>query len=364
MIDFDFISDERFQKILIRDYQEIEKCLESKSDKAVLILTGSIIESLLVEFFTSNIPIGTTEKKVLAMDLGPLIDLAFEEKLISESSKNLATVIRHYRNLIHPGREIRKNEKFDNDTAVVAFRLLRLISNEIRESYLKNAGHKAKDILNKLENDNLSHSIFDKLVEKLPKQERIKLYEALINYDFEDRQFQTYLRNPKKYLAKLKPFITRTEIDKQLRNLVKSIETGEKWEVMIYYNLLFDDVHYLDDKNLELVTIYILSALKNEAESIFEMSNFEFYVDSSLFSTFGDHLKSKEVKQAFFDLIESIVKNYKQKNLVYFNAFEQMLNSLDEDRRGKVEAFVEYEISKYYSFDFLKEWNDGNYLPF
>ena len=284
-------TDERFRRILIRDYLEIEKCIEFKADKSIMILAGSIVESLLVEYFTSNLPAGKSERDILTMDLGPLIDLGYSQGLISDRSKEtLATVIRHFRNLIHPGREVRKNEKFDNDTAIVAYRLVKIITNEIRETYLRTSGHKATDIITKLENDSLSHSIFDKLIEKLPKSERTKLYEILINYDFKTNgQFQpTFLNKPKLYLSKLKPFITRNEIEKQLSSLVKCVETGERWEVIIYYELLNEDVHYLDDDKLELIMVYLLSALKDEAESN-KTSNFVCHVDAGLFSTFGGH---------------------------------------------------------------------------
>ena len=108
-----------------------------------------------------------------------LIDLAKEAKLISQSTKDLSSVIKNYRNLIHPGREIRKSETFDFDTAVVAKSLLNIIVKEIRENYLNNLGYSAKDLISKLQNDALSQTIFEKLLTKVHKSEKSKLFTTL-----------------------------------------------------------------------------------------------------------------------------------------------------------------------------------------
>lgn len=149
-MEFDFISDEKFRSILIRDFEELNKCLEAKATKSVLILSGSIIESILTDYL-SNFPSDQfNTKSVLNMELKDLIHNAFEMELISESTKDLSTVIKNFRNLIHPGREIRKNEKFDFDSAIVAKSLLNIVLKEIKEKYITNFGHKALDIISKL----------------------------------------------------------------------------------------------------------------------------------------------------------------------------------------------------------------------
>jgi hypothetical protein len=134
---------------LTRDFEELNKCLDAKASKSVLILSGSIIESILTDYFTNFPPSGLNPKKVLNMELAPLIDLAFDNKLISQSTKDLSTVIKNFRNLIHPGREIRKNEKFDFDSAIVAKSLLNIVLKEIKENYINNIGHTAIDIISK-----------------------------------------------------------------------------------------------------------------------------------------------------------------------------------------------------------------------
>ena len=138
MMDFDFISDEDFRKILKRDFEELSRLVEIKASKSILILSGSIIEAVLSDYFFSFPPNNITQEKVLKMDLYNLIDLARENNIIKKSTKELSTVIKNYRNLIHPGREIRKKETFDNNTAIISYRLLKLLLKEIRTNYLTN----------------------------------------------------------------------------------------------------------------------------------------------------------------------------------------------------------------------------------
>ena len=150
---FDFIADPKFRALLERDFEELEKCVEAKASKSVLILSGSIIEALLIEFFTHNPPGSKTKTQVLKMALNELIDEASNIGLIKPQSKDLSTVVRNYRNLIHPGVEVRKNEDFDFNTAVVAYHLVKMIVNETKESYLQKYGYKGIDIYNKILSD-------------------------------------------------------------------------------------------------------------------------------------------------------------------------------------------------------------------
>ncbi|MBK8702805.1 MAG: hypothetical protein IPN33_03765 [Saprospiraceae bacterium] len=105
---FDFIADQKFRNILARDFKELEQCIENKTSKSVLILSGSIIRATLLEFFIHNPPSGKTKDQILKMGLSDLINEAESFGLISSRSKELSTVVRNYRNLIHAGLEIRK----------------------------------------------------------------------------------------------------------------------------------------------------------------------------------------------------------------------------------------------------------------
>jgi hypothetical protein len=48
MIEFDFITDDRFRDSLVADYAEFRASLSAEAWKAALVLLGSIVEALLV----------------------------------------------------------------------------------------------------------------------------------------------------------------------------------------------------------------------------------------------------------------------------------------------------------------------------
>ena len=134
---FEFINDKKFKEILLRDYEELMKCHEIRATKSVLILCGSIIEAILTEYFVESLPAGKAKEDVLKMTLGRLLETAENEGIISLKIKKLSSIIQDYRNLIHPGREIRKNEDFSNDDAEIAISLLKIIINPIKRKYLE-----------------------------------------------------------------------------------------------------------------------------------------------------------------------------------------------------------------------------------
>ena len=87
MTEFDFIADQNYKTLLIRDFKELKSCVEHKASKSVLILSGSIIETLLLEYFTHNRPEGITKTQLLRKNLEDLIEYAVDVNLISVKSK-------------------------------------------------------------------------------------------------------------------------------------------------------------------------------------------------------------------------------------------------------------------------------------
>jgi len=362
-MNFDFIKDEKFRHVLERDYQELLICSNNKANKSVLLLSGSIVEALLLEYFTTfpvnNIPRETILKK----NLYELIDLAETEKLISGSTKDLSTVIRNYRNLIHPGREIRKNQSFDEDTAQVAKSLLNIIAKEIRENYLNQIGYSSAEIINKLENDSVSLPIFVKLLNKLHKIERNKLYGKLVEYDSVNTDIlDNKINQPKQYLGKLKPFIGLETKTSMLKKLVKIVETGEQAEIMNYYNMLHEDLHLLSVEDQEFVLLYVINVF---SLTLKEESKLRLYMSQQLFSSLGNHLQSKEVKLEFFKLMAKFVQNFNEKiSYAMFTAYDQYFITLSEDLKQETYNYIKENTYDYYMDQFYTAHEEYSNLPF
>ena len=358
---FDFITDGKFRIILERDYEELTQCIDSKSSKSVLILSGSIIEAILTDYFLNFLPEGFNKKKILNLALYDLIELAKENGLITQSTKDLSTVLKNYRNLIHPGREIRKSETFDFDTAVVAKSLLNIIVKEIKENYLNNLGYSANDLISKLQNDAISKTIFEKLLLKVHKSEKSKLYNILIENELDSSPFSNLIENPKTYISILKSQIDREVVEGQLRKLIIKIETGQRWEVLTYYDILHQEINYLNPEEIELILLYVLNAfieLANDKDEIIR------YNRLNLFSSFGTHLTKESIKLEFLKLIYKLVYSYENDWYEYLTAYDQLINSVASDKKDKIEENVKSNVSKYFYEPFYEKYNSGEFVPF
>ncbi|MGA9364674.1 MAG: tetratricopeptide repeat protein [Bacteroidota bacterium] len=107
------ILSHELQAMLKRDLKENALALATKSYKASLVISGSMIEALLLDRIssrkvTSYRMASGRNKKVAEMDLGELLEVAKKEKIIADQLYHLAHALRGFRNLIHPGVEYRK----------------------------------------------------------------------------------------------------------------------------------------------------------------------------------------------------------------------------------------------------------------
>ncbi|MFA5819337.1 MAG: hypothetical protein WC854_08675 [Bacteroidales bacterium] len=337
---FEFINDDNLRKILNRDYLELEILVANKATKSILIISGSLIEAVLVDYFLNNPPDKYNDDKIFQLNLSELIDLAVENKLISQRTKELSTVIRNYRNLIHPGREIRKNESFDIETSNVAYNLLKIIVSEIRENYLKLYGYNSKDILQKIEHDQLSITIFDKLVEKLKNPERIKLFKEIIKYE-------GHIENRNEYVSLLKSLIPKEELRMQLLKLLKIVETGDKSDALYYFDLLCQDLDLLSGTEIDTVVTYVLSYLEQE----FDLDELQRFSKNRTFTSIGKYLLCQKSKYLFQRIMLSYF-TYKNENPILNSLFYQMKNGLDVSSWKELERYFETES------------NSENYIPF
>lgn len=358
---FDFISDQGFRDILERDFEELNRCVENSCTKSVLLLSGSIIEAILTDYFINFPTEEMNKKKVLGMDLYSLIDKANEVNLISQSTKELSTVIKNYRNLIHPGREIRKNQSFDKDTGDVAKSVLNIILKEVRENYLNSIGYTANDLISKLESDELSQPIFEKILLKVHKSEKHKLFYELVEYNFTETKFEKVIEDTKKYLKILKPQVDREVIENILRKMIKRIETGENWEVLEYYRMLHEEIKFLNSEEIEFVLLYILNTFIENSNNPEKIENF---TTQNLLASFGTYLASEDLKKEFLKFACSLVENHYKKDYVYFSAYDQLINSVSPEKKDKIEPYVKNNVNSYFSEKFYKGYDNGNYLPF
>lgn len=111
------IQDVVLRDMVLRDVKENFLSLITHSYKSSLVLSGSIIETLLLYKIKSSgineYPIENRGKskniKVKEMSLYQLIEVSEKERIFTFESLKHSDAVRGYRNLIHPGVEVRKS---------------------------------------------------------------------------------------------------------------------------------------------------------------------------------------------------------------------------------------------------------------
>lgn len=175
---FDFITVAEFRSSLEADFREMLACDEAGSWKAVHVLAGSIVEAVLVDLLIAE---GiASEEEGWKLSLGDAISRSREGSLISQRVADLSSVVRGYRNLIHPGRVLRLGERVTRDSAQVAKALVNIVLEEVAHRRRKHYGYTAEQIAGKLERDSSATVIVEHLLKETNEKERERLMLAVL----------------------------------------------------------------------------------------------------------------------------------------------------------------------------------------
>lgn len=172
---FDFVTGEEFRSVLESDARELTACVETGAWKAVLVLSGSIVEALLVDYLMSSDWQKKSGKDPLKLELAEAVTACKSEGVLTLRTADLCSVVRSYRNLIHPGRTVRLGDKADEASARIAQSLVGIIVGEIAKARRETFGLTAEQVLAKLERDSSSLAILGHLLQDLNDTERERL---------------------------------------------------------------------------------------------------------------------------------------------------------------------------------------------
>jgi len=117
------------RKILLRDVNELFFNHVMGNEKSVVILSGSIVEILLiyycekkkVEKITYQRHNKNISKKLYESDLGDLLSFIEQNKMLGNVLVHMANISRIYRNYVHPGKELRESEILNESKANLCF---------------------------------------------------------------------------------------------------------------------------------------------------------------------------------------------------------------------------------------------------
>lgn len=145
---FSTVRDPRLRQVLESDYAELQLAHENQMSKASLVLAGGIVEAVLINYLLvigyALPPKGTDPKN---MQLGDLITACEAEGALTPETAALCHVLKHYRNMIHPGRSVRNDELADQSRAGVAERLVERVVADVAERARKRPEWAAEAVL-------------------------------------------------------------------------------------------------------------------------------------------------------------------------------------------------------------------------
>lgn len=147
-------SDPAMKGILSRRWKECQDCIRAGAPLAATVMMGGLLEALFVAranvmqnksplFRAKATPLDAKTKRPLPLTewtLRPYIDVGAELGWISRSGKDVATVLRDYRNYVHPEKERSHGVTLSNDDASMFWDVTKSLAKQLLTSAATAAG--------------------------------------------------------------------------------------------------------------------------------------------------------------------------------------------------------------------------------
>ena len=125
------IKSKKIKDIFIRDYNELVFNYLTNQQKTVVLMSGTLVELLLLYILNKKkiikYKVGSKqrEKKIVEMDITEMLEVCDKEKLVQNTPKKFIDGLKHFRNFIHPGKELReKTLELDKSTIELSFNIV------------------------------------------------------------------------------------------------------------------------------------------------------------------------------------------------------------------------------------------------
>lgn len=269
MLNFDFVSDEKFRFSLEQDYQELISSVQNGAWKAAHLLAGSIIEAILIDYLLAT---GLQHTDLLNLTLEDAISLSAEKGGLSEKAVYVAYTIKSYKNLIHPNRSIRLRENIEEGSAKVAQALVDIITKEISEAKKELYGYTAEQIVNRIIKDSSTNAVLPYLLKKTSELEKKRLLVEVIPKKYIDHLEKTEqgVTNSLSALSKSFYIMFNTVSDQTkkdvAKNFVKLIQDEKAYPLYIHQNQFFKGhfLAYLSREDAQVVKGCFFSGLEEQ----------------------------------------------------------------------------------------------------
>ena len=278
-VNFDFITDDEFRSVLVTDYEEMQTCANSEAWKSTLVLAGSVVEAVITYYL--SVEGHLSREKATKLELGPAIELGWQHGILSEEFRNLSIVVKDYRNLVHPGREIRLKTKANGDTAKIAMSLVNLICDHLNDRK-GSRGYTAEQVVGKARRDTFASGILRHVLAKdVNKEEIRRLLTKLVPEAYREEQerieiyeFETEQEASHDVLSELKSLyrFSYEQADTHLREevareFVKILKESDSNTIMIHINNFWrmGQLEHLCHDDRETVKNYVFERLRRES---------------------------------------------------------------------------------------------------
>jgi hypothetical protein len=119
----------KYRNLMLRDIDELFLSYIMKNHKSVIILSGSLVELLLIYYcekkhinlLSYQGKVKNISRKLYDADLGELLSYFENKKMLGDATIHLGNISRIYRNFVHPGKELRESEDLDQTKADLCF---------------------------------------------------------------------------------------------------------------------------------------------------------------------------------------------------------------------------------------------------
>lgn len=139
------ISDELMKAVLVRRWIECSICVKNKANLAATVMIGGLVEGLLISKFNQesdpsriykakSAPKDRVTGKVKQLSdwkLNDLINLAHELTWISKPTRDIGSVLRDYRNYIHPHKEVSEKVTIQPEDASMFWEIAKNITRQL-----------------------------------------------------------------------------------------------------------------------------------------------------------------------------------------------------------------------------------------
>lgn len=302
---FDFVTADDLREALESDLREMDACLSAGANKAAQVLAGSILEALLVDHLESVGYEAKSGKSTMELPLGELLSAARQHGIITGTASDLASVVRDFRNLIHPGRLLRLREEVNPQTARIARDLVGIVTRSVARAKAATYGYTAKQIVRKVESDASATAIIGELLREAPPQELERLVVATLPNRYLERSAVadalaedslTALSRTYHAAMDMAPEETRR---KAMARYVRVLKEEPQLEVLRYEEAFFRarDLHLVGETDARIAKAHLLDQVQRDFGSRLEYA----------LTAFGSVATREELGSAAQSVVEFVV---------------------------------------------------------